>query len=495
MTANLLALNEDVLITLVSYLDPPTARLLSYTARRIHHIAKHRALQSVTLHTIKTTTTYCAYMLQAMPHRISALHELRIHCLVLSAYEQGTHTTDDTEESYTKAAVLLTDLLRHALGLRVLVMASAQAWMAYEPQMVDALASIDTLQEIELELVGSHTSDFINKMRSTPRKLTFRRTKRARGRLELDPQLRLPSVESLQVYDPDNLPEPPTLAQAFPRTRRLDLRRTRSFRGFQPHPSDTFDTATWSALERVRGSVHSFVQWKNISPVHLLELVGPLSSVVPPPSWRERALAGIRRGEVAYSAAAPIVDNFQPVALILELDTKAGPDHLNELIGASKRLRYLAVAIHDKDRQASFETWWTAFCAAIAESNILCLELRVTWDAQTDAASTCTDDSYREELLRTLEASAPSYPSALRYISLDCSPAGDSPWRYDFLASERRQEITTPPELRWWGFSGVRPLRLATALEPTKGEKIAAYLRSAKYSWSVPFEEGDVAGL
>lgn len=360
MTANLLALNEDVLITLVSYLDPPTARLLSYTARRIHLVAKHRALQSITLHTVKTTITYCAYMLHVMPHRISALHELRLQCLVLSAYELGTHDTDDTEESYIEAAVLLTDLLRHAASLRVLVMTSAQAWMVYEPRMVDALASIETLQEIELELVGSHTSDFINKMRSAPRKLTFRRTKRGRGRLQLDPQLRLPSVESLQVYDPDNLPEPPALAQAFPRTRRLDLRRTRSFRGFQPHLSDTADTATWSALERVRGSVHSFVQWKNISPVHLLQLVGPLSSVIARPSWHERALAGIRRGEVAYSAAAPVVDNFQPVALILELDITAGPEKLNELIGVSKRLRYLTVAIHDKDCQAFFASWWVS---------------------------------------------------------------------------------------------------------------------------------------
>ena len=94
--------------------------------------------------------------------------------------------------------------------------------------------------------------------------------------------------------------------------------------------------------------------------VHLLQLVGPLSSVIPRPSWHGRALAGIRRGEVAYSAAAPVVDNFQPVALILELDMSTEPKNLNELVGVSKRLRYLAVAIHDKDRQASFANWWVS---------------------------------------------------------------------------------------------------------------------------------------
>lgn len=358
MPMSLLALNEDVLITLVSYLDPPTARLLSYTARGIHLIAKHQALQTVTLHTVNNTIKFCAYMLSSMPHRIPALHELRLHCLILSAYEIGTHLTDDTEESYTEAALLLTDLIQQATGLRLLIMESAQAWMVYEPRLVDALASIDTLQEIDLELVGSYISDFVNKMRSTPRKMTFRRTKRGRGRLQLDPQLRLPSVESLQVYDPDNLPEPPQLAHAFPKTRRLDLRRTRSFRGFQPRQSDDVDTAAWSTLERVRGSVYSFVGWKNIAAVHLLQVVGPLSSVIARSSWHERALAGIRRGEVEYSAAAPIVENFQPIALILELDMSAEPKNLNELIGASKRLRYLAVAIHDKDHQAFFAGWW-----------------------------------------------------------------------------------------------------------------------------------------
>ena len=360
MPTNLLALNEDVLITLISYLDPPTARRLSYTARWIHPIAKHRALQSVTLHTVNNTIKFCTYMLDAMSNRIPALHELRLHCLILSAYELGTHVTDDKEESYTEAALLLTDILRQATSLRVFAMNSAQAWMVYEPQMVDALASITTLQEIDLELVGSYTSDFINKMRSSPRKLTFRRTKRARGRLHLDPQLRVPSVESLQVYDPDNLPDPPQLAQAFPTTRRLDIRRTRSFCGFQPYQPDDVDTAAWSTLERVRGSVHSFVKWRNMAAVHLLQLVGPLSSVIPRPSWHGRALAGIRRGEVAYSAAAPVVDNFQPVALILELDMSTEPKNLNELVGVSKRLRYLAVAIHDKDRQASFANWWVS---------------------------------------------------------------------------------------------------------------------------------------
>lgn len=118
--------------------------------------------------------------------------------------------------------------------------------------------------------------------------------------------------------------------------------------------------------------------------------------------------------------------------------------------------------------------------------------MRFTCGEQANAAGTCPDNtytsSYRDEVVRALAASAPSYPSALRYLSLDCSPAGDSPWRYDFLASEGSQEITTPPDLHWWSLEGVGPSRVATVLDAAKGEKIAAYLRSVRYSYSVPFE-------
>lgn len=94
--------------------------------------------------------------------------------------------------------------------------------------------------------------------------------------------------------------------------------------------------------------------------------------------------------------------------------------------------------------------------------------------------------------MRATEASAPSHPRALRYLSLDCSPTGDSPWRYDFLAPEHSHKITTPPDLHWWGLEGEGPARVATAIDATRGEQIAAYLRSVRYSFSVPFEGTDV---
>ena len=90
--------------------------------------------------------------------------------------------------------------------------------------------------------------------------------------------------------------------------------------------------------------------------------------------------------------------------------------------------------------------------------------------------------------MHVIETSAPNYPSTLRYLSLDCSPFDDSPWRYDFLAPEDSQGISTPPDLHWWTLEGTGPSRAATVTDSVKGEQIAAYLRSVKYSYSVPFE-------
>ncbi|KZT73404.1 hypothetical protein DAEQUDRAFT_808494 [Daedalea quercina L-15889] len=507
MQTNMLTLNEDVLITLVSYLDSQSARQLSYTARSIHLIAKHRALQSVTLHSIERTTKFCTYMLGDMPHRLPALHELKVHCIVLSAHELVTHTTDDTEESYAAAATLLSELLRRAKNLRVLVMDSAQAWMAYEPQMVDAMASIQTLQEIDLALVGSYTSEFINKMRSAPRKLTFRRSgplKQGRGRLQLDPQLRLPSVESLSVYDPDNLPGAPDLARAFPGAKRVDLRRTRSFKGLRPLLSTDTDAVPWPTLERVRGSVISFERWKSANTVHLLQLVGQLSSTEASSSWRGRALAGILRGRVTYSSAIPIVSNFQPVALILELDVTAGLENLAELIRGSARLQYLAVAVasDDKDRLDHVASWWGAFCSVLTDSSVLCLEFRVacrqnmSFPPGRSLSGNAGLIPYQETLVRAVEASVgKSTPSTLRYLSLDCSPMGNSPWRYDYLAPEEGQEVKTPPDLRWWSVEGEGTARTTRVLDVGQGERIAAYLRSVQYDYSKPFNERDVPDL
>lgn len=91
-------------------------------------------------------------------------------------------------------------------------------------------------------------------------------------------------------------------------------------------------------------------------------------------------------------------------------------------------------------------------------------------------------DAYKKAFMGVLESSAPDTPDTLRFLSLDCSPAeGKSSWRHDFLSSERSEKAGTVLDLRWWVLSGKGPARVAEVLEVVRGERIAAYIRSAQY--------------
>ena len=95
--------------------------------------------------------------------------------------------------------------------------------------------------------------------------------------------------------------------------------------------------------------------------------------------------------------------------------------------------------------------------------------------------------SFEETIYHTFPASVRDTAPALRYLSLDLSPKGDMPWRYNFLDPEHGQELLVPPDLRWWRFEGVANARVVRPLDPVRGERIAAHLRSVRYDYSNPF--------
>ncbi|TFY65476.1 hypothetical protein EVJ58_g1945 [Rhodofomes roseus] len=322
--ASLLDLNDDVLVTLASYLDSTSALRLSWTSRAIYLITHHLALQSVTLRSALNITKFCSYMLNDMPHRLFALRELHLRCVVLSAYELTAHVTNHTEDFYVAGAKLLSKVFREATNLRVLSMDSADMWMAYETQMISVLSSMRTLQEIELEIIGAHTSEFINTMQSAPRRLFFRKPDRqleSDRRLRLDPQLRLRSVEFLTVNDPDNSPELSDLAQAFPGVKNLIIGESRThLRAGRRRGTTSIPTALWENLERVRCPPSSFEHWRNIVRIHLLQFIPQLSFALPD------VLGGLSIGDImhidqiALRVGISAMRNVEPVALIIELD-------------------------------------------------------------------------------------------------------------------------------------------------------------------------------
>ncbi|EPS97817.1 hypothetical protein FOMPIDRAFT_1052046 [Fomitopsis schrenkii] len=330
-------MNDDVLSAVVSYLDSASARQLSYTAHEIHAIAQGHALRSVEFHSIENAVKFFVYMLDEVPHRLRALHELYLRCEVFTTFTGSYPERPHPKAFYADGVSLLTHLLREAVNLRVLVMASAEAWMKYEPDMVSALARMRALKEVDFGSTGLHTSDFLHKMQSAPRKLLLCAPRFDPNflprRLVFDTHLSFSTVEVLSMTDhlSHHFPGPDRLAQTFPNVKAFSIFRK------QPRHNPESPKVTWPRLERIHGTVGSLQGWTTGTPVHLLDLFGFLSCS------QRGSLRTVRDTIFATplppcTAADSVVACFQPVALILRLELPKEPEHVEQsLIKSSPR--------------------------------------------------------------------------------------------------------------------------------------------------------------
>lgn len=131
--------------------------------------------------------------------------------------------------------------------------------------------------------------------------------------------------------------------------------------------------------------------------------------------------------------------------------------------------------------------------SAVKASGIICLEVRCPLRHSTQLGRSTGTQTTLEGILplndfHTFVARVGHAAPALRYLSLDLSPGGDSPWRYDFLDLEHSPVPNVPSDLRWWSFEGKSTSRVAKSLDVTRGERIAAYLRSTHYDYSSSFK-------
>lgn len=366
MPASLVDLNEDVLLILVCFLDPSSARQLSQTARAVHVIAKYRALESITLGSFEKTARFCKYMLEDMPHRLPALRELRLHTKlpealpdVLFHYIREGGVLEGTARIHREAR-LLTAMLTKTPNLRVLALHSAEYWIAHASALADVLASLRHLQEIELENAGEMTEKFIKFTRASPRRLAFLNEQWYPGhqdRFPLFPNRRLclPSVEYLVAYDPVHQSgEIKGFAWSFPNVKRLDILRVPRFTREGPRV-----WVNWPSLERVRGGVFSF-DWTNVNGVHLLQLINRLSTTLINAHPTTQRLSEESVGPVACTSASPAISSVQPVALIMHMDVTAEGQLLGPIVESSARLRYLAVLLDDARRPNDIAPWWVS---------------------------------------------------------------------------------------------------------------------------------------
>lgn len=138
----------------------------------------------------------------------------------------------------------------------------------------ECLVRMRVLEEIEFGSTGPHTSDFLHKTQSSPRKLVLWAPRFDLNlppwRLVLGAHTSFPTVEVLSICDPYSLyfPEPDQLGNTFQNIKVFCVSRK-----MQQQPPIS-PTIVWPKLERVRGTVGSLRGWMTGAPAHLLDLLG-----------------------------------------------------------------------------------------------------------------------------------------------------------------------------------------------------------------------------
>ncbi|KAH9926448.1 uncharacterized protein B0H18DRAFT_1006142 [Fomitopsis serialis] len=486
------SLNEDALTAVVSHLDASDAHNLSLTTRAVYILARYQSLTSVTVHSFANTVKFCQYFLADMRHRSFALRTLEI-------YRPAPGLNMDVPpsgEEQSAAARLLADVLVGATNLQRLALINAEAWITHDHHIADAISSMTRLIEIELEGLGQLTSDMISKLQSQPRKLSLTECERsstyAPSIFHLEEDLCLQSVQHLVVTEyAVCLITLAACARAFPNVRWADLGSLQS--QFRPNltwyhwpAADSQADVEWPLLEHLKGPTAEISGPAFVVPVHLVEITTQLSPDLDP-GWCDTDEDWESDERLA---AVMTVRNAQPIDLLASAYSDIEDDFWLSFVTSSGRLRYLSVTLNDIHVASQcvnqIYAWWERFAPVVAHTNVVCLKVQCAsnpetypWDPTIERQSI---GSSRVEafgamaiMLPTLGKSVPS----LRYLCLHgpaCSvPEDDEMRAFTF----------------WWRFRGTGGDRFAEPLDVAIGERVAAYMASTRYDYTMETFDGD----
>ncbi|KAH9941960.1 hypothetical protein B0H21DRAFT_541428 [Amylocystis lapponica] len=173
---NLLALNHDVLSTIVFSLSTNDAFNLSATARAIHGLAMQRALSEVDLWCTEQMRGFCTFMLADVEGRLRWLRRLDIASNIFS-YGDIVEDTDgevivfiDSDFSWCAA---IADILERAHNLQHLSLPFSSLLLQTEPRIGDAVAALRELTSLRLNYVGPGRAaiDLVNRLSGSIREL------------------------------------------------------------------------------------------------------------------------------------------------------------------------------------------------------------------------------------------------------------------------------------------------------------------------------------
>lgn len=214
---NLLALNDDVLTNIVSFLGCRDALSLSAAARPIHDIAKRRVHTTVELRFPMQTPLFCAYMLADVPNRAHRLQSLTVTSRALSV-DGGAYSADST------SADALADLLEQTPNLRTLSIGCASALMKLEERIWPAIANLCTLNDLTLDDMTTDSTRLLPSLQGKPTRLRMRFAQYPSNVPDIKP---LHSVTNLELEGITMQHEPVKSSwPVWPNVRRLCLENT-----------------------------------------------------------------------------------------------------------------------------------------------------------------------------------------------------------------------------------------------------------------------------
>ncbi|KAF9806652.1 hypothetical protein IEO21_08607 [Rhodonia placenta] len=457
-----LDLNDDVLTMIVSDFTTKDSLQLSLVARRIHLLAKHQALSSVTMKSMQAVMRICTYMLGDVIGRLQWIRRLSVS-VGLPYQGSGIFTQHDYPQKLEEALTalgLLTSLFKHASGLRHLHIAPLEDLLVFHPPLLDAIYAHANLAELELlQCDGCETIKLLDGLRSQPQSLMLEvRTQDADKDAIISRIGRFHELRALSLYglytphypvrmDTEHFMrnlhhswpkvtdltlgrceiQLPAVLCAFPNLRTLTFTEWGSPHTAAPdRPTYSVPLQGTSGLEYVEGSGHLLENWPTARPVyHIL-----IQSILAIPSLS--VMGGLTRsGDPEIPIVLQMVRNAEPIVFTFRIMAFESllDSFWRSLAREATRLRCLEVELclfrETKGLTSLFLDWMTNVPSTLSPmASLSYLEIAINGDLSqfitcvvSEAAEPVDLDNsqeYAERLASLVIAQVPS----LRYISL-----------------------------------------------------------------------------
>ncbi|KAL6307053.1 hypothetical protein BKA93DRAFT_823524 [Sparassis latifolia] len=166
-----ISLDLDVLFMITFLLSSKDALALSLTCRQIHSFAKQHALSSVRLTSTKQLGKFCDSMFDGAP---SCWNWVRRLDVAMSAFDVKSEQKIAPWGNFSDVP-RLAELITHALNLEFLSIDCVEFLLRKGSPIGDAIASLTSLEELELHEADSQAVEMLRGMRSGLRKLVLHR--------------------------------------------------------------------------------------------------------------------------------------------------------------------------------------------------------------------------------------------------------------------------------------------------------------------------------